>query len=126
MDFFWNGVIVIKSSKGFATWFFKSIPQSITKVSIFSFHVNNEQITANSCPSINYTNWSKMPHTNREKKQNFSLIHKFTKRWRTISKTVLFTFLGLIMALKEGITGVGKTQNQLSYKYVQSSGEILN
>ena len=39
---------------------------------------------------------------------------------------VLFTFPALLMTLKEGANGIGKLKNQLTYKHVTSSGEILN
>ena len=39
---------------------------------------------------------------------------------------VLFIFLALLMALKGGAAGLGKTKDQLTFKKVPSSGEILN
>ena len=62
----------------------------------------------------------------REKKLKFNLIPKLTNRWRTMSKTVLFTFLTLLMALEAGFIWAGKMQNQLTYKHAPSSGEIFN
>ena len=43
-----------------------------------------------------------------------------------MSKTVLFRFLALLIALEVGFIGAGKTQNQLTYKHVPPSGKILN
>ena len=43
-----------------------------------------------------------------------------------MSKTVLFRFLALLIALEVGFIGDGKTQNQLTYKHAPSSGEIFN
>ena len=43
-----------------------------------------------------------------------------------VQNYALFTFLALLVGLKGVITRVGKTQNQLPYKYVPSSGQILN
>ena len=43
---------------------------------------------------------------NREKKQKFNLINKLTTRCHKVSKSYLFTFLVLLMALKGGTTGV--------------------
>ena len=44
----------------------------------------------------------------REENQNISLIHKLVNRWRNLFKTVLFTFLNLLMTLKRPATGVRK------------------
>ena len=44
-----------------------------------------------------------------EKKQNFSLRHQLTNRWRTLLQNILLTFLALLMAIKVGATTVEST-----------------
>ena len=53
-------------------------------------------------------------------------MHKMANRWSTVSKTVIFAFLALLMVLEVNVTEIEKTQNQLTYRQVPSCGEILN
>ena len=59
-------------------------------------------------------------------KQMFNLMHELANRWHTVSKIVIFTFLALPKALKDGTIEVGKMKNQMTNKRAPLSGEILN